>query len=115
MQRAIAASIWSARPTFASLHPRPVGSATAEATCASRGVALVAELAFDDHRAVSLWLHEGRSVVEVASWLGHSPAMSLSTYAHVVDELREAPRVEAEEAIRSARVPAEYPRSALEG
>ena len=57
------------------------------------------------HAAASLWLHEGRSVVEVASWLGHSPAMSLGTYAHVVDELRDAPRVDAERAIRAAREP----------
>jgi integrase len=55
------------------------------------------------HAAVSLWLHEGRSVVEVAAWLGHSPAMCLSTYAHVVDELRDAPRIDAEQAIREAR------------
>lgn len=61
------------------------------------------------HAAASLGLHEGRSVVEVAAWLGHSPAMCLSTYAHVVEELRDAPRVDADEAIRAARVPAQYP------
>jgi integrase len=55
------------------------------------------------HSAASLWLHEGRSVVEVGAWLGHSPTMCLSTYAHVVDELRDAPRVDAEQAIRTAR------------
>jgi integrase len=64
------------------------------------------------HAAASLWLHEGRSVVEGARWLGHSPAMCLSTYTHVVDQLRDAPRVDAEEAIRAARVPAQYPRQA---
>ena len=67
------------------------------------------------HAAVSLWLHEGRSVVEVAAWLGHSPALCLSTYAHVVDELRDAPRVDAEDAIRAARerdVPTQYPQEA---
>ncbi len=64
------------------------------------------------HAAASLWLTEGRTVVEVASWLGHSPSMLLSTYAHVVEELRDAPRVDAEDAIRAARasdVPARYP------
>jgi integrase len=64
------------------------------------------------HAAVSLGLREGRSVDEVAALLGHSPAMCLSTYAHVVDELRDAPRVDAEEAIRAARVPAQYPQEA---
>jgi integrase len=65
------------------------------------------------HAAASLWLHEGRSVVDVAAWLGHSPAMCLSTYAHVVSELQDAPRVDAEEAIRAARdVPTRYPREA---
>lgn len=66
------------------------------------------------HAAASLWLHEGRSVVEVAAWLGHSPAMCLGTYAHLVDELRDAPRIDAEEAIRAARVPAEYPEKAAD-
>ena len=66
------------------------------------------------HAAASLWLHEGHTVVEVAAWLGHSPTMCLSTYAHVVEELRDAPRIDAEEAIRAARVPAEYPSRADE-
>ena len=64
------------------------------------------------HAAASLWLHEGRSVVEVAAWLGHSPAMCLGTYAHLIEELRDAPKVDAEQAIRAARgqdVPAVYP------
>ena len=63
------------------------------------------------HAAVSLALHEGRSVVEVAAWLGHAPSMTHSTYAHVVDELRDSPQISAEEAIRQARahhVPATY-------
>ena len=65
------------------------------------------------HAAASLWLHEGRSVVEVAAWLGHSPAMTYSTYAHVIEELRDAPQVSALDAIRHARedVPAQYPSS----
>jgi integrase len=47
------------------------------------------------HAAASLWLHEGQSVVQVAAWLGHSPSMTLSTYAHVIEELRDAPRIDA--------------------
>jgi hypothetical protein len=40
--------------------------------------------------------------------------MTHSTYAHVVEELRDAPRIDAEDAIRAARehVPAVYPSSA---
>jgi integrase len=67
------------------------------------------------HSAASLWLHEGRSVVEVAAWLGHSPAVCLGTYSHVIEELRDAPSIDAEQAIREARdsdVPTTYPRSA---
>ncbi len=36
------------------------------------------------HYAASLWIAEGRNVVEVAAWLGHDPTMTLKTYAHVV-------------------------------
>ena len=83
---------------------------------AARALGLDIRRAYDlRHAAVSLWLHEGRSVVEVAAWLGHSPTMALSTYAHVIDELRDAPRQDAEDAIRQAReklVPAEYPSEA---
>lgn len=69
------------------------------------------------HAAASLALHEGRSVVEVAAWLGHSPTMALGTYAHVIDELRDSPQIPAEEAIRRAReksVPAQYPSEAAD-
>jgi integrase len=55
------------------------------------------------HSFASLLLHEGRSVVDVAAQLGHSPAVCLGTYAHVVAELEGAPRQSAEEAIMAAR------------
>ncbi len=38
------------------------------------------------HSFVSLLIHEGRSVVDVARQAGHAPTMSLDTYAHVFDE-----------------------------
>ena len=38
------------------------------------------------HSAASLWLHEGINAVQVAAWMGHSPAMLLGTYAHVIAE-----------------------------
>jgi integrase len=36
------------------------------------------------HSAASLWIAEGRTIIEVAAWLGHDPTMTLKTYAHVV-------------------------------
>jgi integrase len=55
------------------------------------------------HSFCSLLLHEGRSVVYVARQLGHDAKLTLSTYGHVIDELEDAPRVPAEEAIWAAR------------
>jgi integrase len=51
----------------------------------------------------SLLLHEGRSVMYVARQLGHDARLTLSTYGHVIDELDDAPRIGAEDAIRAAR------------
>ena len=45
----------------------------------------------------------GGSVVEVARQAGHSPAMTLSTYGHVIEELEGGERRSAEEVIRLAR------------
>jgi hypothetical protein len=42
-------------------------------------------------------------VVDIAAQLGHDATMTLSTYAHVVAELRAAPKVGADEQIRTAR------------
>lgn len=56
------------------------------------------------HSFCSLLLHEGRSVIYVARQLGHDAALTLNTYGHVIDELDEAPRIGAEDAIREARV-----------
>ena len=39
------------------------------------------------HSFVSLLLAEGANVVEVARQAGHSPTMTLSTYAHLFEEL----------------------------
>jgi integrase len=63
------------------------------------------------HSAASLWLHEGRTIVEVAAWMGHSGQMALSTYLHVMSDLGDE-RISAEDAIRRARealVPSSYP------
>ena len=41
--------------------------------------------------------------MDIAAQLGHDATMTLSTYAHVVAELRDAPKLSAEEQIRAAR------------
>jgi integrase len=57
------------------------------------------------HSFASLLIHEGRhSIVDIAAQLGHDATMTLSTYAHVVAELRDPPKLSAEEQIRAARV-----------
>ena len=55
------------------------------------------------HSFVSLLLAEGANVVEIARQAGHSPTMTLSTYAHLFDEAASAERVSAEDEIRRAR------------
>ena len=55
------------------------------------------------HSFVSLLIHEGVSVVEVARQAGHSPSMCLRTYAHVFDEFDPAERMAAGDQIQQAR------------
>ena len=55
------------------------------------------------HSFASLLLHEGRSVIYVARQLGHSAQLTMRTYGHVIEELDEAPRISAEDAIVAAR------------
>jgi integrase len=55
------------------------------------------------HSFASLLLHEGRSVIYVARQLGHDARLTLSTYGHVIDELEDLPRIDAETAIGEAR------------
>lgn len=57
------------------------------------------------HSFASLLLHEGRSVIYVARQLGHGADLTLSTYGHTIDELDDAPRISAGEAIAAARRP----------
>ena len=71
------------------------------------------------HSFASLLLHEGRSPIYVARQLGHGAELTMQSYGHVIDELEDAPRLPAEEAIRRARDEARVrfvPRSlAIEG
>jgi integrase len=55
------------------------------------------------HSFASLLLHEGRSVVYVARQLGHGAELTMRTYGHVIDELEDAPRIAAEDAVAAAR------------
>lgn len=55
------------------------------------------------HSFASLLLHEGRSVIYVARQLGHGAEQTMRTYGHVIDELEDAPHIDAEQAIRDAR------------
>jgi integrase len=55
------------------------------------------------HSFASLLIHDGRDIAYVADQLGHSPAMTLATYTHVMRELQRHDRVGAEEQIRRAR------------
>jgi len=71
---------------------------------ACRAVGLEGARPYDlRHSFVSLLIHEGRSVVEVARQAGHSPTMALDVYAHVFDEFDVAERVSAEDRIAQAR------------
>ena len=56
------------------------------------------------HSFASLLLHEGRSVIYVARQLGHDARLTLTRYGHVIDELEDRPRIEAEAAISDARL-----------
>jgi len=56
------------------------------------------------HSFASLLLHEGRSVIYVARQLGHDARLTLTRYGHVIDELEDAPQIDAEAAITEARL-----------
>ena len=58
------------------------------------------------HSFASLLIHEGHlSIVEIAARLGHSPTMTLGTYAHVMGELKGSRRIAPDRRIREARNP----------
>jgi integrase len=56
------------------------------------------------HSFASLLLHEGPSVIYVARQLGHDARLTLTRYGHVIDELEDTPRLDAEAAIANARI-----------
>jgi hypothetical protein len=58
-------------------------------------------------------MHEGRSVIYMARQLGHDARLTLTRYGHVIDELEDRPRIEAEAAIADARVAVRAAESAV--
>jgi integrase len=71
---------------------------------AKLAVGLPAARAYDlRHSFVSLLIHEGQSILEVARQAGHSPQTCLRDYGHLFDEFDPATREPAEEVIRAAR------------
>jgi integrase len=71
---------------------------------AKLAVGLPAARAYDlRHSFVSLLIHEGQSILEVARQAGHSPQTCLRDYGHLFDEFDPAAREPAEEVIRAAR------------
>ena len=110
-------------PADAPLFPRPVGGPWSKAVWenwrdrvyapAARAAGVEHPVPYDlRHSFVSLLIHEGLSVLEVARQAGHSPKVCLDTYAHVFDDFDPAQRTPAEAAIRQARdelVPVRYP------
>ena len=55
------------------------------------------------HAFASLQIRAGCSIPEIAEQLGHSATMTLSTYSHVIRELKGEPTLSADEQIRQAR------------
>jgi integrase len=55
------------------------------------------------HAFASLQIRAGLSIPELAEQMGHSPAITLDAYAHVIHELKGEPIVSAEEQIEQAR------------
>ena len=55
------------------------------------------------HAFASLQIRAGMSIPELAEQLGHSPAMTLATYSHVIRELKGENSLSAEEQVTRAR------------
>ncbi len=56
------------------------------------------------HSYASLMIQAGYSPVELAAELGHSPTLTLNTYAHLFSEFARGERVRPEDVIRAARL-----------
>jgi integrase len=71
---------------------------------AAKAVGLVNPRLYDlRHSLASLLFAEGRNPAEIAEQMGHTLQSLLSTYTHVIEELRGSPSQPAETLIREAR------------
>lgn len=59
------------------------------------------------HSLASLLFHEGRNLADIAGQMGHDVQTLATTYTHVIEELRDAPRRPAEKLVRDARAAVE--------
>ncbi|HKS57983.1 MAG TPA: tyrosine-type recombinase/integrase [Steroidobacteraceae bacterium] len=71
--------------------------------CRAAGLDWIAKPYDLRHSFASLLLAEGRQPLWVARQLGHSVAVLMSTYAHLIEEFEDATKIDAEEEIRAAR------------
>ena len=55
------------------------------------------------HSFCSLLLAEGRTAIDIAAQMGHSPTMTLETYGHIIEELEDTQRLSAEAVTGEAR------------
>jgi site-specific recombinase XerD len=55
------------------------------------------------HSYASLMVQAGYSAVELAAELGHSPTLTLDTYAHVFSEFARGERIDPHQAVAAAR------------
>jgi site-specific recombinase XerC len=87
------------------LHARPVKRRRRDGTLAD---AYTSDVRPRDLRGsfVSLLVHEGRNIVEVAAQVGHSPVICLRDYAQVFSDQDPADRQPAADVIRAARAAA---------
>lgn len=76
---------------------------TWNAACARAGLGEIPRPYDLRHSAASLWLAEGRQPIQIARWLGHSLAVLLRTYAHLIDEYADREHVDPEAEIAAAR------------
>ena len=55
------------------------------------------------HSFASLLIHEGtHSIMQIAEWMGHSPATLLTHYAHLIADIAK-PTLPSEQAIKAVR------------
>ena len=55
------------------------------------------------HAFASLQIRAGMSIPEIAEQMGHSPQMTVTTYTHVIRDLKGEPAMAAQDQIRAAR------------